>query len=102
MIASSDIIESMFGKWKSMVSEDSMAGITDMILLLPLLTVNLADGLVIKALEATPIQKIENWNKENLGTTMYAKRREILYKKTSKEEDKKMGGNTLRKLEKVA
>ena len=102
MIASSDIIESMFGKWKSMVSEDSMAGITDMILLLPFLTVNLTDELVKKALEATPIQKIENWKQENLGTTMYAKRRAILHKKTSAKEDKKMGGNTLRKLEKVA
>ena len=102
MIASSDIIESLFGKWKSMVSEDSMAGITDMILLLPLLTVNLTEGLVIKALEDTPIQKIENWNKENLGTTMYAKRHAILRKKTRKKGDKKMGENILRKLRKVA
>jgi hypothetical protein len=100
MIASSDIIESMFGKWKSMVSEDSMAGITDMILLLPLLTVKLTDKLVIKALEDTPIKKIENWKKENLGTTMYAKRRAILHKKTSAKKDKKLGGEYSKKIKK--
>jgi hypothetical protein len=102
MIASSDIIESMFGKWKSMVSEDSMAGITDMILLLPLLTVNLTDELVIKALEETPIQKIEDWKKENIGITMGAKKSALLDKKVVVKKDRKMGGNTLKKLKKAA
>jgi hypothetical protein len=80
VICSSDIVESMFGKWKSMSHEDSMAGITDVILLLPLLTVELTDELILKALEDTPIQKINNWKEENFGKTMYAKRRAILHR----------------------
>jgi hypothetical protein len=102
IIGSSDIVESVFGKWKSMAHEDSMAGITNLILLLPLLTVNITDDLVIKALEDTPIQKINDWSKKNLGTTMYTKRRAILDKKNKAKVDKKMGGNTRGSLEKAA
>jgi hypothetical protein len=90
IIGSSDIIESMFGKWKSMSPEDSMAGITNKIFILPLLTVNLTVELIKKALEDTPIKKIEEWQKNTLGKTMYAKRRAILKPGKSKKVDRKL------------
>ena len=77
MICSSDIIESMFGKWKYMGHEDSMVRITDLILTLPLFTVNLTKELVLKALENTSMEEINEWKEKNFGKTMYAKRRLI-------------------------
>ena len=102
IIGSSDIIESMFGKWKSMAPEDSMAGITDKIFILPLLAVNLTAELIKKALEDTPMQKIEEWHKNTLGKTMYAKRRAILKSGNSEEMDRNSEECTAEKLENAA
>jgi hypothetical protein len=109
MICSSDIIESLFGKWKSMSHEDSMVGITDLILMLPLFTVNLTEELVLKALEGTSMKEINEWKEKNFGKTLYAKRRSILAKTTeqvtptnSKKKDRKLGELSREISEKVA
>jgi hypothetical protein len=119
VICSSDIVESMFGKWKSVCHEDSMAGITDMILILPLLTVKLTDKLILKALEETSIQKINEWKEKHIGKTMYTKRRKILggkkstvkmndskvatiKVKNSRKKDRKSGDFSRRNNEKIA
>ena len=75
VIGSSDIIESMFGKWKSMAPENSMVGITDNIFMLPLLTVKPTYELIKKALEETHKQQIDEWRNNTLGKTIYTKRR---------------------------
>jgi hypothetical protein len=109
IIGSTDLIEALFGKWKSMSHEDSMVGITDLILLLPLLTVKLTEALVIEALKETPIQKIHEWKAKNLGETIYSKRHKILHSKSDTttaqggvEEDRKLGELSKRKFKKVA
>lgn len=102
MMGSSDIIESMFGKWKSMVPEDSMTGITDKIFILPLLTVNLTAELIRKALEDTPMKKIEEWQKNTLGKTMYAKRRAILKPGKKEKVDRNLGEHPAEKLKDAA
>ncbi len=102
LLGSTDVEESMFGKWKSIVHEDSMAGITEMILVLPLLTVSLTDELIINALEATSAQKINGWKEKTLGKTMYAKRRRILHPKKDGKKGRKSGEVTLRKLKRAA
>ena len=75
VIGSSDIIESIFGKWKSMAPENSMVGITDNIFMLPLLTVKPTYELIKKALEDTHTQQIDEWRNNTLGKTIYTKRR---------------------------
>lgn len=102
VIGSSDIIESMFGKWKSMTPEDSMAGITDKIFILPLLTVNLTVKLIKKALEETPMKKIEEWHQNTLGKTMYAKRRAILKLEKNEKADRNLGEPIVEKIEDAA
>ncbi len=102
LLGSTDVEESIFGKWKSIVHEDSMAGITDMILVLPLLTVSLTDELILNALEATSVKQINEWKEEALGRTMYAKRRQILHPKKNGKKGRKSGEVSLRKLKKVA
>ena len=66
-----------------------MAGITDKIFILPLLTVKLTTKLIKEALEETSKKQIEKFRKEVLGKTMYAKRRAILNPQKNKKEDKK-------------
>jgi hypothetical protein len=102
IICSSDLVESMFGKWKFMSHEDSMAGITDMILKLPLMTAKLTDELVLEALENTPVQKIDDWKAKTFGKTMYAKRRAILRPKTKKKRTRNRGNFSVRNLKKIA
>jgi hypothetical protein len=77
-IASSDIIESMFGRLKAMSLEDSMAGITDKILILPLLTAKLTPKLTKDALENCSYEVLNQWCYGELGETAYAQRNRVL------------------------
>jgi hypothetical protein len=98
VIGSSDIIESMFGKWKSMAPENSMAGITDKIFILPLLTVKPTNELIKRALEEIHTQQIEKWRNNTLGKTIYAKRRAALNVEKRENMDRNLGeppGETL-------
>ena len=91
VIGSSDIIESIFGKWKSMAPENSMSGITDKILILPLLTVKPTNELIKRALEETHTQQIEEWRNKTLGKTIYEKRRTVLNMKNKRNVDRNSG-----------
>jgi chemotaxis protein histidine kinase CheA len=94
VISSSDIIESMFGKWKSMAPENSMVGITDNIFIFPLLTVNLTTELIKKALEEVHTQQIDEWRNKVLGKTTYTKRRAVFKKKKRRINGQKSEGSS--------
>jgi len=91
VIGSSDIIESMFGKWKSMAPENSMVGITDNIFILPLLTVEPTNELIKRALEDTHTQQIDEWRNNILGKTTYTKRRTAFNMEKKKNVDRNLG-----------
>lgn len=78
MICTSDIIESNFGKYKNYISDNSMAGITNLVLCIPAFTLKLTKEEIKEALEKTKMIDIENWTKENIGTTLLKRRRDAL------------------------
>lgn len=99
VICSSDIIESIFGKWKNMAPENSMVGITDNIFVLPLFTVKPTTELIKRALEDTHTQQIDEWRNNILGKTTYTKRRAAFNRKKKKNVDRNLGESSCEILE---
>jgi len=82
---SSDVIESLFGKYKERKSPNKLHGVTSHILLLPLYTrLQCTEGAkefdFKTALEQTKMQHLKDWCDENLSPNLVSKRARILQK----------------------
>ena len=77
ILCTSDIIESAFGKYKNYVSKNPMAGISNLVLCLVAFTSSFKDQEIIEALETTPIKKIIDWSKKEIGDTLFKRRKMI-------------------------
>jgi len=78
LLCTSDIIESSFGKYKNYMSQNSMAGITDLSLCLASFTSQLNATELKEGLEKTKINDLKKWSKENIGETNFSKRKKAL------------------------
>jgi len=76
MLICSDIIESSFGKYKNYVSNNKMAGVTNLILCLSAFTSDFSEETIKKALESTTINDIKKWSADFIGKTVFQKRKE--------------------------
>ena len=74
LLCCSDIIESSFGRYKNELSKNPMNGITDLVLIIPALTLNLTDSAVKAAIANCKVKDIEVWEKNNLCNSLLAKR----------------------------
>ena len=77
-LCSSDIIESSFGKYKNYLSNNSMAGITNLVLCIAAFTCSLEKCEIKEALETTTVADVKRWTKNHVGKTLLQKRREFL------------------------
>lgn len=80
ILCSSDIIESCFGKYKSIVKANKSVGITDLCLCISCL---MSDGNLTQTQDAMRninTKQIKDWKNKNIGETLYAKRN-TLFKK---------------------
>lgn len=78
LLCTSDIIESSFGKYKNYMSQNSMAGITDLSLCLATFT-NRLDATELKSgLERTKMSDLKKWSNDNIGETNFSKRKKAL------------------------
>ena len=75
ILCTSDIIESAFGKYKNYISCNSMAGITRLALCISAFTASLSKNEIREALEYTKMQDLKIWTTDNIGTTLYQKRK---------------------------
>ena len=75
ILCTSDIIESAFGKYKNYISCNSMAGITRLALCLSAFTASLSKYEIREALENTKMQDLKKWTADNIGITLYQKRK---------------------------
>jgi hypothetical protein len=78
ILCTSDIIESSFGKYKNYVSQNPMAGITDLSLCLATFTSLLDAEKVKESLENTKMDDLKKWSKENIGETNISKRKRVM------------------------
>jgi hypothetical protein len=76
ILCTSDIIESAFGKYKNYVTNNPMAGITNLVLSIAAFTLSVNKEVIKQALEATRMNDIKKWTKENIGKTLFQRRRE--------------------------
>lgn len=81
ILCSSDIIESCFGKYKSIVKENKTVGITDLCLCISCLIGESDFEQTKQTMTKIKISEIKEWKDKNIGMTLYQKRN-TLYKKT--------------------
>ena len=74
ILASTDILESYFGLWKYMAPEDSLCGVTSIVLGLSVYSKRLTDDLIKAALEEVNWDEPKKWAEDNLGPSMFARR----------------------------
>lgn len=74
---SSDIIESLFGRFKYMLARNPQADMNRSALLIPALCGNLNNAVIKQVLDNTPHDELKKWEQENIPYTMRKKRREF-------------------------
>lgn len=80
ILFSSDILESTFGKYKNRVSENQMASITCLMLIIAAFTCNLTERKVKESLENVKISDIKKWAQDEVGTSLFKKRSTLFSK----------------------
>nr|WP_322716488.1 hypothetical protein [Nostoc sp. ChiQUE02] len=76
-LATSDVIESLFGKYKQFSSRSPFKQIGQMILSISLSTMNLTASNVLQALETVRYLDLEAWSLQVFGQSMLSKRRTV-------------------------
>lgn len=74
LLVTSDIIESLFGRWKAVIGYHRGAELTTSVLLLPALCGDLSPELVRDALRSVKMSDLDEWKAREIGTTLRSKR----------------------------
>jgi len=77
-LASSDIIESMFGKYKSFTTKGQLKEIGKLVLAIPALVSDLSTDLIREAMETIRMVDVDDWAETHLGESMLGRRRKAL------------------------
>lgn len=77
---SSEVIESVFGKFKQLEKKHSYGGLTSLVLSLPAFLGEITQETIKAAMETISIGKVKAWVQENLGCTFWSQRRCALNK----------------------
>lgn len=71
----SDIIESVIGKYKSFSAKTPMKEVGKTVLTIPVFTSEITQQEVKEAMEQVSTRDLRNWLQQNIGTTLFAKRK---------------------------
>lgn len=71
---SSDIIESLFGKFKHTIEKSPQSDMNHSTLIIPLLCGRMCEEKISNALNSVSQKELEEWKRENIGETMRSKR----------------------------
>lgn len=77
-LATSDIIESVFGQYKTFTERGPLKDIGKLVLAIPAFIADLTAPLVRQAMESVRTSDVADWAEQHLGTSMLAKRRRAL------------------------
>ena len=75
LVGSTEVLESLFGKWKTLERQESLSGITGLVLSLGSLLGAWPLSRIQAALEATPVKHVVGWCHENLSASVQSQRR---------------------------
>jgi hypothetical protein len=79
-LGSSEILESLFGKFKYIEDNQASSGLSSLVLSIPALVGKLDESIVRGALETVSCFDIDEWIEENMGQTFLSQRRQSLGK----------------------
>lgn len=75
LVGSTEILESVFGKWKTLERQESNSGVTSLILSLGSMLGQWPLSRIQAALEATPVKAVKSWCKQSLPPSVQSQRR---------------------------
>jgi len=75
-LGTSDVIESVFTKYKHFSARTPLKGVGKALLTLPVITGTIALPKIAAALTNTNVTKVNDWLKQNIGTSLFAMRLE--------------------------
>lgn len=75
LVGSTEVLESVFGKWKALERQESRQGITSLVLSLGSLVGQWPASRIKTALEATPVKHVLEWCRQHLPTSVQSERR---------------------------
>ena len=75
LMASTEVLESLFGAYKGLQGQQSQSGLTGLMLVLGALVSHWTPETIQEALEATPSKAVQAWITKHLGLTVQAQRR---------------------------
>ena len=78
---STDIIESIFGMYKSLLERSPTREIRNNVLIFPTITGTISDKTILKSLTAIRKKDLEEWSKVNFPKSFLSKRRKVTLKK---------------------
>ena len=87
------IIESIFGKYKNFSSKSPMKEIGKSILTIPVFTSEINPEIIKEAMEATQAKDVDKWLKDNIGKSLFSKRKNFLQLGKEKKNMKKLFKN---------
>lgn len=77
LVGSSEVIESIFGKWKRLEGEQARSGLTGLVLALGAIVAPTTAEVVKQALTTVPTKPVLTWCRKKLGKTVQATRRAL-------------------------
>ena len=86
----SDIIESVIGKYKSFSAKTPMKEVGKAVLTIPVFTSDVTEAEVKQAMEQISTRDLRNWLDQNIGTTLFAKRKRAFNAVRNKSSVKKL------------
>ena len=89
LLGTSDIIESIFGKYKVFSARTPMKEVGKSILTIPIITSEITSSEVKQAMESISTENLYKWTKENIGESIFSKRKQIFVQLKQKNRVKK-------------
>ena len=77
-LGSTEILESLFGKFKAIESNHASSGLTSLVLAIPALLGKLNESIIAKALIEVSVGDVKQWIETNMGQTFLSQRRHAL------------------------
>lgn len=75
LLATSDVLESLFGKYKRYTERSPQTSLNSAILMMPVATEELTPELIERAIVTTPLKSLHRWCRETFGRTKLAVQR---------------------------
>ena len=92
-IGCTDIIESVFGKYKNFSAKSPMKEIGKSILTVPVFTSEITPEIIKKAMEETTTKDVDKWLEKNIGKSLLSRRKKFLKLGKTKKYMKKLFQN---------